>query len=247
MDSESDNAHRISTTGYELKLDTFSGPLDKLLELIEAKELEITRLNLAEVTADFLSYVRSLGEIDPRILTDFITVAASLILIKSHAILPQLELSQEEEGDIADLENRLRLYREFRVAENYVRDRWQENSSHARDYLLQLPGGFYLTDKIFPSDLHSHMERIYNELQSFIPKVQEESVKLISLEEKIEEIIKRVDKVVRTSFNDMTEGKVRSEIVALFLALLHLIKDSAVNIQQDGLFSDIQITKIGGR
>jgi len=227
---------------YELNIEEFSGPLDKLLELIEAKELEITRLNLAHVTADFLAYVRSLGEIDPRILTDFITVAAHLILIKSHAILPQLELSQEEEGDIKDLENRLRLYRRFRAAENYIRDKWQKNSSHVRDYLLQLPGGFYLTNEISPSDLHRHMERIYKELQSFIPEAQEENVKLISLEEKIEEIIKRVDKVAHTSFNDMAEGKERSEIVALFLALLHLIKDSAVNIQQEELFSDIEIT-----
>ena len=50
---------------YELKLDTFQGPLEKLLQLIESKELEITRLNLAEVTGDFLEYVRSLSAVDP--------------------------------------------------------------------------------------------------------------------------------------------------------------------------------------
>jgi len=231
---------------YELKIGGFNGPLDKLLELIESKELEITRLNLAEVTADFLEYVRSLTEMDSRILADFIAVAAQLILIKSHAILPRLQLSAEEEEGIEDLENRLRIYREFRSAENHIKNNWRRNSSYFRDYLLQHPSGFYLTDEILPGDLHGHMEEIYKELHSFIPSTQERSIKLVSLEEKIEEMVNRVDKAMRTSFNDMAEGKERSEIVALFLALLHLIKSSVVNIKQDGLFSDIHITSSDG-
>src|SRR3989344_3177572 len=124
---------------YELKLDTFQGPLEKLLELIESKELEITRLNLAEVTADFLAYVRSLEEIDSRVLADFITVAARLILIKSHALLPQLALTEEEEEDIADLERRLKLYKEFRVVERAIANSWDKRIAHAREYLLELP------------------------------------------------------------------------------------------------------------
>jgi len=231
---------------YELQIGGFNGPLDKLLELIEAKELEITRLNLAEVTADFLEYVRSLTEMDSRILADFIAVAAQLILIKSHAILPRLQLSAEEEEGIEDLENRLRIYREFRSAENHIKNNWRRNSSYVRDYLLQHPSGFYLTDEILPGDLHGRMEEIYKELHSFIPSTQERSIKLVSLEEKIEEMVNRVDKAMRTSFNDMAKGKERSEIVALFLALLHLIKGSVVNIKQDGLFSDIHITSSDG-
>jgi len=276
---------------YELKLGEFRGPLEKLLELIETKELEITQLSLAEVTADFLDYVRGLSEIDPvssrapqapdghfqrpttngvdpvssrapqapdghfqrpttngvdpRVLADFVVVAARLILIKSHAILPQLELSQEEEEDIADLENRLRIYKEFRAVEKHIGETWKKNTAHSRDYLVELPRGFYLTQAVGVGDLRGRMEALYNELQSFIPKVDEERIKLVSLEEKIEEVIARVDKAVRTSFNEIAHGKDKAEIIVLFLALLHLLKESSIYIKQDGLFSEIVINANG--
>ena len=228
---------------YELKLDEFQGPLEKLLELIESKELDITRLSLAEVTADFLDYVRMLGEIDSRVLADFITVAARLILIKSHAILPQFELSEEEEKDIRDLEDRLRIYQEFRIAEKNIADSWQKRSAYAREYLIDLPQGFYLTEPMSAQDLQSVMERIYSEFRAFLPKIAEGSVKLVSLEEKIKEMIERVDRAIKTSFNDMADGKDKSEIIVMFLALLYLLKESSVEIQQDGLFSEIIISK----
>jgi len=89
---------------YEVKLEQFTGPLNKLLELIEARKLEITALNLAEVTEDFINYIRSLEKgADPEILADFIVVASRLILIKSKTLLPSLELTEEEEGEIKDL------------------------------------------------------------------------------------------------------------------------------------------------
>ena len=87
---------------YEVKQDKFSGPLEKLLELIEAKELEITLINLAQVTGDFLEYLKALDEKSkhPSVLADFIVVASRLLLIKSKAILPSLALTEEEETDI---------------------------------------------------------------------------------------------------------------------------------------------------
>lgn len=231
---------------YELKLETFQGPLEKLLELIESKELEITRLSLAEVTADFLEYVRSLGEVGPRMLADFIAVAARLILIKSHAILPDLTLTDEEEEDIADLEKRLKLYREFRAVEKSIADVWGTRTAYARGYLLELPSGFYLTEPVSPSDLRDVMERMYSELQSFIPKTEESEMKLVSLEEMIEEMIMRVSQAIKTSFGEITEGRGKPEIIVLFLALLHLLKESRIEIEQEELFSEIQITGNNG-
>ncbi len=236
----------METERYELKLDTFQGPLEKLLELIESKELEITRLNLAEVTADFLAYVRSLEEIDSRVLADFITVAARLILIKSHALLPQLALTEEEEEDIADLERRLKLYKEFRVVERAIANSWNKRTAYSREYLFELPHGFYLSEPVPPSRLAAVMERMYEDLQMFMPRTEELEIRLVSLEEKIEEMMERVSEVLRISFGEITNGREKSEIIVLFLALLHLLKESAVEIEQEGLFSEIHILRNNG-
>ena len=255
---------------YELKLDTFQGPLEKLLQLIESKELEITRLNLAEVTGDFLEYVRSLSAVDPvssrtsemsdghfqrpttngvdpRVLADFIVVAARLILIKSHAILPHLELTEEEEEDIAELEERLKLYREFRAAEKSISHLWNKNVAYSREYLRELPPGFYLTEPVSPADLEKVIGKLYEELQAFIPKTEEGKMKLVSLEEMIEELIMRVEQAIKTSFNEIAGGRERSEVIVLFLALLHLLKESRIEIVQEELFAEIHISRAGDR
>jgi segregation and condensation protein A len=114
---------------YEVRLDQFSGPMEKLLELIESQKLEITQVSLAAVTGDFIKHVESLGErAEPTILADFVVVASRLLLIKSKTLLPNLELTEEEQGDIVDLELRLKLYQEFKVASGHIRAMWDQNA-----------------------------------------------------------------------------------------------------------------------
>src|SRR3989344_2344019 len=131
---------------YEVKLDKFSGPLEKLLELIEARELEITLINLGKVTGDFLDYLKSLSEESkhPSVLADFVVVASRLLLIKSKAILPSLELTEEEETDIKDLESRLKIYKEFKSAAIAMNALWDKNRhSYGRELFSNLPRVFY--------------------------------------------------------------------------------------------------------
>lgn len=231
-------------TEYELRLDKFSGPMEKLLELIEERKLDITRVSLAEVTADFFKYIDSFEDVSPKTLADFIAVAAKLILIKSHTLLPELKLADEEEQEIADLENRLKFYGKFRQAEESLRGLWQKNISFGRAYLAGLPpGGFYLTEELTPSDLLKEIERMAAELNILNPAVTQEEVKLISMEEKLSELMERLDRAFENSFNSIMEGKERSEIIVLFLALLHLLKEATIRVEQDKLFSDIKIAR----
>ncbi len=232
---------------YQLRLEQFSGPLDKLLELIEERKLEVTRLSLAEVTADFLKYIESLEEINPKVLADFIAVAAKLILIKSHTLLPGLKLEEDEEKEIADLEKRLQFYREFRPAEENIQRLWQKQIAFGRPYLVNLPPGFYLSETVQPSRLLTELNRMAELLQSLEPEVKQQKIKLVTLEEKIEELIKRLDRTIENSFNDIARGRKREEIIVLFLALLHLLKDAAVRVEQETLFSDIRIKTRNGK
>ncbi len=236
----------MKETTYELKLGDFQGPLSKLLELIQSKKLEITSVSLAEVTADFLSYLKSLEKTDSRVIADFIIVAAKLILIKSHSLLPQIEFTSEEKEEMFDLQNRLRLYKEFKDGEGHIRSLWLKGVLYSRPYFSHIPPGFYLSQPVEVNDLVIKMVKLTEELSIFFPKQDDIQIKLLNLEEKIIELIKRVDKVMRTSFNEVTKDKERSEIIVLFLALLHLLKDNLVVISQTDGFSDIEITSIKG-
>ena len=233
-------------SGYEFQNANFRGPLEKLLQLIEEKELEITRLNLAEVTADFISYLGKLeNKVHHRELADFVVVAARLILIKSHALLPHLQLSEEEEKDMAEFETRLKLYKELRSGEHAINELWGKYVSYGRPFLLNVPKGFYLTQKVDPKELYEHIKLLAEGLVD-LQKMEEKEVKMVSLEEKIKELFGWISGRVRTNFSDLSKGKEKSEVVVMFLALLHLFRDFDVNIEQDELFSEIKIIGSNG-
>jgi segregation and condensation protein A len=226
---------------YELKLTEFQGPIAKLLELIESRQLEITRVNLAEVTADFINYIKRSDVVPAAMLADFIVVAAKLILIKSHALLPSLETSVAEEQEMADLERRLAIYRELRDAERNIKKLWYARPIYLREFLADIPKGFYLSQPVRGEELLSVIARLNEEIAVIFPKEADERIKLVSLEETIRDLAYTINKLIKTSFNKLTAGKEKKEIVIMFLALLHLLGDNSIQIEQSGIFEDIKI------
>jgi len=242
---------------FEVHSPHYSGPLHKLLELIEEKKLEITTISLAEVTGDFLEYIKKLGEHnEPRILADFLVVAARLILIKSKALLPTLALSDEEERDIHDLEARLRLYREYcaigasasggKTAHAHMQKLWERRAvARGRELFSGMgsAGVFYPGKNTTSSALSETALRLAALIKNFLPESREIKIAIATLEEKIEELLARVTAAAEKSFHSLAAGKSKIEAILLFVALLHLLKDKLVNVTQKERFGDIMIMK----
>ncbi|MEK9186134.1 MAG: segregation/condensation protein A [Patescibacteria group bacterium] len=233
---------------FEVKTQQYTGPLEKLLELIEAKQLNINQISLADVTADFLSYIKQLGgTTEPSVLADFLVVAAKLVLIKSKTLLPNLELTEEETADIHDLESRLKLYREFKVASEGIKRIWSQNrTSYGRPLFLNLGDQmvFYPPTKLSVSDLAASLSRLLETLKELLPEtVKKIKEVIITIESKIQELLGKIQGVMEYSFQSMTKEKSKKEVVVLFLALLHLLKDRLINVEQQDHFSDIILRK----
>jgi segregation and condensation protein A len=236
---------------FELKTAQYQGPIEKLVELIEEKQLAILELSLAEVTADFLSYVETLEkkvqeEGDTalsELLADFLVVASRLILIKSKALIPSLVLTGEEEEDIRDLEVRVRLYRELKNLQPHVRGGWGDMPQMGtREFFHSEAAVFYPPPKLALHDFHAAVGRLAGELERIARPFQTVKGTIIHLKEKIEEIFERV-KMRALSFDELQRGRSRGEAVVLFLAMLHLIKSQLVRVTQTAHFSDINIAK----
>ncbi len=236
----------ITPVGYELEVGEFRGPLDKLLELIDERKLEITRLNLAQVTADFIAYLEKLEEVSHKELADFVVIASKLVLIKSYALLPSLTLSEEEEKDVAELEKRLKLYREFRQAERTIAEAWNIRRTAGRPYLAAVPPGFYLSEKVIPEQLKQSFSQLVAMVEE-LQKLETREVTMVNLEEKITELLHKIKNIVQTSFSRLRGDKEKSEVVVMFLALLHLLKDNRINIIQEDIFGDITILSTDGK
>src|SRR3954463_4807631 len=118
----------------KIKVDQFEGPLDLLLQLIEEQRMDITALSLANVTEQFLNYVRGLQEKNPINLADFLIIAAKLLVIKSKALLPNLEFDVEEEEAAFDLTQQLLQYKKFKeVAKFFKRMDLRRKQSWTRE------------------------------------------------------------------------------------------------------------------
>lgn len=232
-------------TAYEFTSETFQGPLAKLLELIEEKKMEITGMSLAAVTEDFLKYIETFEgkEGIEHIVADFLVVASRLILIKSKSLLPSLELTEEEEGDIQNLELRLKIYQELKKTHPNLRAGWSISPQlYTREFFMTAEPFFYPPSKLGSIDLRKSIARMVGELERVFRPTVSIKREILQLKQKIEDVLMRLT-AVPMQFHALRKGIGRDELVVLFLAILHLIKDQLVSVSQDAHFGDITIAK----
>lgn len=235
---------------YEIKTERYTGPLEKLLELIEDKKLEITQVNLAEVTNGFLTYLKTLEtERAPQsLIADFLVVASKLILIKSKVLLPSFELSQEEESDVKNLEDRLRLYQELRETQTHLKKLWHSSPQmFDREFLASKVVGFFPPKTLSLQDLSDSVSKLLGELEKMRKPAERVKNEIISLKQKIQDVLGRLSSTPLSFKKLGNENAEKQEMVILFLAVLHLIKEQFVSVDQGNHFDEIFISLREGK
>ncbi|PIT93030.1 MAG: hypothetical protein COU06_02100 [Candidatus Harrisonbacteria bacterium CG10_big_fil_rev_8_21_14_0_10_38_8] len=231
---------------FNVSIEQFNGPMHKLLELIEEKELMITDVSLGAVTNDFIAYVEKLGEeVNPGLIADFVVIAGRLLLIKSKVLIPSLELTEEESSDIVDLERRLKLYKEYKEASKHVLNSWGSGASYGRKLFANLgeQSFFYPPKDIQASDLLNSIHLLYVVLQGVTPQTKSMKNSFVTLQQRIEELSARITKELKFSMRGRVGAHERQEIIVSFLAVLHMLANKMAIVEQNDEFGDIIITK----
>lgn len=240
-------------TSYRIKVKDFEGPLELLLELIEKRKLSINEISLGVVAEDYFNYIKRIkmeNEAYHEEIAAFLVIAATLMLIKSRSLLPGFAITQEEEADIKELEERLANYKRIKkMAEILGRQAQGRRELFGRSPYIEIAPSFLPPAKGF--DLLNMASLLKNLVESIPKKVelQEKTVqKIVSIEEKIEELKRRIEEGVVKTFGDFI-GK-RAEkvtIVVSFLAMLELIKIGIIAVQQSYPFDLIHIKNSDAR
>ena len=229
---------------FELKTESYSGPLDALLNLIEERKLSISNVNLADVTDAYLSYVEKLPELPLGETAQFILVASTLLLIKSRTLLPTVDLTAEESQSIEELERRLVRYGIIRKASKLLRHTW----GSAQLFFPQKSPSAWLLSGVRPTCKpgHTTVAMLLSALQRVLgalPRpdtIAEASVApVLALEEVIAQLRARLGSSIRATWSALTKETNRSELIVHFLAILELVRSGSVSATQDRLFSDI--------
>lgn len=231
---------------YHFHLEKFEGPLDLLLSLIEKEKLDITQVSLAQVADQYLAYIQNEESISLENLSAFLSIAARLILIKSRALLPVLDFSDDEEEAMEDLEYRLKSYKLFREASQKLGALFMKpKSAFARESFLGTRVVFYPPKGITKDILRDHFMNVLGEIPVFEILPEKEVAAIITLEEKITHLKYSLTERVESTFAEMiTSAQNRVEVIVSFLALLELIKQRFVHVKQEKFFSDIHVKRL---
>ena len=228
---------------YQVKTHIFEGPLDTLLGLIEKRKLFINDISLANVADDYIAYVKGLENFPIADSAHFILIASTLVLIKSKSLLPTLTLSEEEEHSIEDLEARLREYQKYKALSRHLRERFGIHTEY-----LRLPSKEKVV--VFTPDKNTSVARIQETIRNIIQQIPKKEVvakavvqKIISLEDMIENLTKRITENMKMSFREFSGHgkKAKINVIVSFLAMLELVKQGIIQVRQDKDFHDIEM------
>lgn len=241
----------VETESYTIKTPIFEGPFGVLLDLIEKRKLFINDVSLAQVTEDYLKYMKDIGGLHPAQVSSFVVVASTLLLIKSRSLLPNLELTSEEEGDIRNLEERLRLYELFTRLGGNIKSNFGKRMIFAPEERRQSMVVFLPDEQITRESMMVLVKNVLGAMPSkvFMPEV--EVRKVVSIEEMIDNLTERIQRSLKMNFRDLhghgsgprtKEEKV--EVIVGFLAMLELVRTGLIEAMQEAHGADIMIEKI---
>lgn len=237
---------------FTVKTELFEGPLGLLLQLIEDRKLAVHEVSLAEVTDAYLDHLQTLREQPINDISQFITIAGTLILIKSKALLPNLELTEEEETSIEDLETRLAMLQQIHKVMPHVAQGIKKTSSFAlADYGKRDTTAVFAADKknMNQARLIEIARGLMQELQTFSQQLPETDVApVIKIEEIMRSLEDRIMNEKQLSFSDLAKGfsgtpkEQKVYVIVSFLAMLEMVRNGLIDVLQhpDG---DIAITK----
>lgn len=238
------------------KLETFEGPLDLLLHLIEKNKVNIYDIPISQIADQYLDYVSHMEEESLDVVSEFLVMAATLLDIKARMLLPkETDENGEEEDPRAELVARLLEYKTYKYMSVELKDmeldaekvfykaptipKEVEKYEQPVD-LDKLLDGLTLSklQKIFESVMKKQQDKI-DPVRSSFGTIKKEPV---SLEEKITKVLGYARKHRKFSFRGMLEKqKDKTEVVVTFLALLELMKLGKIHLTQENLFEDMMI------
>ena len=227
---------------YDIHLDAFEGPLDLLLHLIKKNDLEINEIKIADITAEYLSYLDLMKELNIDVAGEFLVMASTLMQIKSKSLLPSDNRKDSEEDDPFDqLKNRLLEYQKYKEVGKLLSYKINENSQiYYRPEPVISKQDFVLDATIF--DLMSSFRDALTALPDNIKEIMYQE---IPIENKIREILDILEGKQYVSFTEILKlQNTRLALIVCFMAVLELVKNKQIVAKQSELFSEIRIYKV---
>lgn len=240
-----------------VKLDVFEGPLDLLLHLIKTLEVDIYDIPIADITTQYMNYIKSMELLKLEVAGDYIVMAATLMSIKSKMLLPTQELVMDEDGEFmeegedprAALVAQLLEYRKFKYAATVLKEKQESRGqyytkepadlSEYKDDIQPLE-----PDQVSTIDLFMAFHDILERRRQLTPRETTITNDQESVDDKmawISQLMRGLSLTTGVTFDSLFTTYTKGEIVTTFMAVLELIKSKTIIVKQEGNYEPIMI------
>ena len=243
--------------GIPVKLQVFEGPLDLLLHLIDKNKIDIYDIPIVEITNQYMDYIKAMEKEDLNVMSEFLVMAATLLDIKCRMLLPkEVNEEGEEEDPRQELVEQLLEYKMYKYMSYELRDRQVEGEQlmfkeptvpeEVMEYVEPVDLDLLLKDVtlaqlnyIFQDVMKRQIDKI-DLVRSKFGKIEKEEV---TLPDKLEYVTEYAKLHRKFGFRQLLEKQnSKTQIVVTFLAILQLMKEGVISIEQEQAFDEIMIT-----
>lgn len=232
----------INTAPINVHINVFEGPMDLLLHLIKKDNLDVTDVNVSEITKQYLDYLNVMKELNLEIAGEFLVMASTLMQIKAKSLLPsQVPTSENEGPDPAkELIAKLVEYQKYKEAGKFLEEKLEENKDN-----------FYKSAPIFDNgekvlnlqlfDLLSAVKRAFDRLDER-KRIELLKIEEFPIENKMEKVVGLLKNRPWVLLDDIFVGETKKRgIITCFMAVLELIKIKKLLARQDTQEGQIRI------
>lgn len=240
----------LETKKYAIKIENFEGPLDLLCHLIDKNKMNISDINLSEITDQYIDYINAMEEMNLEVTSEFILMASTLLYLKSKNLLPSQE-DDEKELTEEELLRRIIEYKKYKEITKVLKEYYNENNK----YFFKLPDEIELPkQKMERNYEQSCISKIYADLVEKNSSRLNQNAKNIqkiaitetyTVADKVKAMFKELLHHKKFVFNNLFPAKQCSkpEIVTAFSGLLELSRRSKVLTSQEETFGNIVVEK----
>ncbi len=231
---------------YQVRLDSFQGPLDLLLHLIKVEELDIYDIPIAKITDQYLNYIKFMRSLDLQVAGEFLVMAATLLRIKAEMLLPRpLGDDLEEPDPRQELTEMLIEYKRFKELAEQLRGMEGERFRfYPRGEVAYPPGD----DS--PQEINSFLLwRACREALDNAPKATPHTISLdkVTIREKMDLLLRSLEGGREIRLTELLrQDPRRIALVLIFVAILELAKRRQVILRQEAPFDEILICPLPG-
>ena len=244
------NILTLETQKYAIKLDNFQGPLDLLCNLIEKNKMDIYDIKLDEITDQYIEYLNKAKELNLEIASEFLSLASTLLYIKSRKLLPGKD-QQEEEISEEELIRRIIEYKKYKD----ITAKLRQNFNIYSNRFYKLPEDIELPKQKLEDEYEKNIipvlyAKLWNKNREKVNENADNIEKIAvtdtyTVVSKVKEIFRELIKNKSFVFNKLfsIQKHNKQEVVTAFSGLLELSKREKVQTEQNELFGDIEVKK----